>query len=359
MGRNLVVCCDGTWNTPEQSDRGIAMPSNVVKISQAIDRTDPAQLVYYDKGLGTGEGWDRVTGGVFGIGLTENILQAYRWVANELQDGDRLFFFGFSRGAYTVRSLGGLIGRCGLTSPQDTRSARQAYDLYRQSSDDAGRARATEFKAAQRQPSIHFLGVCDTVGSLGVPALSRYGLLRKLVRRLAEGSKYAHGFHDETLGRHVTHAYHALAVDEQRGAYEPSVWKAGAEARANVEQVWFAGAHSNVGGGYADCGLSDLALLWMATKAAAAGLKFDSNRLAAQLRPNCHGELRDPMIGAYKWLPRKTREMGRADTLNERIHRSAVMRMEHAPNRYRPENLAAIVGASAISDDGLAMVSAP
>jgi uncharacterized protein (DUF2235 family) len=360
MARDLIVFCDGTWNTPAQTDRGVVVPSNVVKLSQAVDAADPAQRVYYDTGVGTQKGWDRWTGGMFGIGLTDNILQAYRWVANEYQDDDRLFFFGFSRGAYTVRSLAGLIGRCGLTAPKDDHAARHAYDLYRQAASEEGKAHAEKFKAVQRQPSVYFLGVWDTVGSLGVPALSRYGLLRKLVRRVTEGSKYAHGFHDETLGKHVLHAYQALAIDEQRGAFAPSLWKAEPTPRANVEQVWFVGVHTNIGGGYVDSGLSDIALSWMASKAAAAGLKLRHDYLAQHVRPNADGELRDSFIGVYKALPRAVREIGRSETLNEKIHKSAVARMERQANNYRPDNLTRVVTAGApICEDGIAAASLP
>ena len=340
MGCNLVVCCDGTWNSPKQTDRGLEVPSNVVKIARAVDDSNPRQQrVYYDTGVGTGSGVDRWTGGAFGIGLTENIQQAYRWIADELGDGDRLFFFGFSRGAYTVRSLAGLIGRCGLTPAKDKSAATRAYDLYRQAADDKGKAAAAKFKAGQRGVPIYFVGVWDTVGALGVPALSRYGLLRKAVGGLLKGTKYAHGFHDETLGAHVTHAYQALAIDEQRGAFAPSVWKSNGAPRAHVEQVWFAGAHCNVGGGYLDCGLSDHALLWMATKAMDAGLILNQRYLAMRIDPNSHGELRESRVRAYRAMPQHVRPIGQRDTLNEKIHQSALDRRLHPTNDYHPENL--------------------
>jgi uncharacterized protein (DUF2235 family) len=355
MQRNLVVCCDGTWNTPTQKDRGLVVPSNVVKMSRAIDDSDPArQRIYYDTGVGTGRGIDKWFGGAFGVGLTDNIEQAYRWIADEYRDGDRLCFFGFSRGAYTVRSLAGLIGRCGLTGPGDAKAARKAYELYRQASDDRARSRASEFKAGQRDVQVHFLGVWDTVGSLGVPALSRYGLLRKTVRVLARGSKFAHGFHDENLGRHVVHAYHAVAIDEERGPFAPSLWKADGSVRENVEQVWFAGVHCNIGGGYVDAGLSDHALLWMAAKAMKAGLALDYRYLAMRVDPNCHGELRDSKTLAYHLIPDHEREIGLPSTLNERVHQSAVSRMRHPTNGYRPRNLMRALDTGVpVTDEGL------
>lgn len=355
MQRNLVVCCDGTWNTPTQKDRGLVVPSNVVKMSRAIDDSDPTrQRIYYDTGVGTGKGVDKWFGGAFGVGLTDNIQQAYRWVADEYRDGDRLYLFGFSRGAYTVRSLAGLIGRCGLTPPGDVKAANAAYDLYREASDDRARARAAEFKARQREVPVYFLGVWDTVGSLGVPALTRYGLLRKGVRHVARGSKFAHGFHDEILGRAVVHAYQALAIDEERGPFAPSLWKVDGSPRENVEQVWFAGVHCNVGGGYVDAGLSDHALLWMAAKAMKAGLALDYRYLAMRIDPNCHGELRDSKTIAYRVIPDHERDIGRPSTLNERIHRSAVSRLRHPTNGYRPHNLTrALEIGVPVTDEGL------
>lgn len=359
MARNMVICFDGTWNTPVQKDRGRVVPTNVVKMARAVVDTDKSRQppAYYDQGVGTGK-LDKVTGGGLGIGLSENILQAYRHIADNFEDDDRLFLFGFSRGAYTARSLSGLIGRCGLTSAKDLKSADEAYEIYRQATDAQGKEKVQKFKEKQRKLTIHFLGVWDTVGALGVPALSRYGLLRKFVKKVSEGSKYAHGFHDETLGTHVLHAYQALAIDEQRGPFEPSVWKTDGSERNNVEQVWFAGVHSNIGGGYLDQSLSDHAFMWMAAKAVDAGLELDQRYLALRLEPDAHGELRDSMSFAYRFMPRHERQIGLPDTLNEKIHQSALKRMEHATNNYRPANLMRALETSRvqISNDGLDLI---
>lgn len=350
--RNIVVCCDGTWNTPTQKDRGRVVPSNVVKMARAA-KVDP-ELLYYDAGIGTGRLADRLTGGAFGMGLTENILQAYRYIADTYRDDDdRLFLFGFSRGAYTVRSLAGLIGFCGLPEAGDEAAITQAYELYRGRREPEHIAQAAAFKAAQRPAAIWFLGVWDTVGALGVPALSRYGLVRKLVKKVTRGSKWAHGFHDERLGEDVVHAYQALAIDERRGPFAPSVWKhePGAPERANAAQVWFPGAHTNVGGGNVDPGLSDHAFMWMAARAHSAGLELDDLYLAIRVDPNWHGELRDSMSAFYRTLPRKVRALGATDTLNEAIHRSAQGRYEHRTDGYRPENLARGLATSPSIDD--------
>jgi len=342
MTRNLVVCCDGTWNTPVQTDRGRVVPTNVVKMARALDLdgTNPPQLLYYDTGIGTGEGLDHWTGGAFGIGLTQNIIQAYRWLADTYQDEDQLYLFGFSRGAYTVRSLGGLVSRCGLAPAGDQSGAEKAYALYREG--DKADTEKFRSKPEQRRPRIHFIGVWDTVGALGVPALSRYGLLRKAVRLLARSSKYAHGFHDQTLSGNVDHAYHALAIDERRGPFEPALWHKDPTGTAHdprkVQQVWFCGVHSNVGGGYVDPGLSDHTLMWMVKKARQAGIRLDDMYLALRLDPNCHGELRDSLTAAYRAIPKHERRVGLAETLNEFVHKSVVDRACNVTNSYRPSN---------------------
>jgi uncharacterized protein (DUF2235 family) len=355
MARNLVVCCDGTWNTPTQTDRGAVVHSNVVKMSLATS-DQPAQRVYYDTGVGSGGLWDKLAGGALGTGLTQNIKQAYAWIAEHLQPDDRLFFFGFSRGAYTVRSLAGLIGRCGLTTA-DAAQVDQAYTLYRKAGGPEGKQRAADFKAQQRTCGIHFLGVWDTVGALGVPAVSRYGLLRKTVRLLTDNTSFAHGFHDETLGLHVMHAYQALAIDERRGAFEPSLWTATGQPRPNVEQTWFAGAHSNVGGGYVDAGLSDHAFMWMVVKAMDAGLRVNERYLAMRVDPNVHGELRDEHHGIYKVMPKHVRRLGLPTTLNEKIHASVFKRMDEPSNHYRPPNVPPPATAMAmVTKDGLSKI---
>lgn len=343
--KNLVICCDGTWNEPTQKDRGRVVPSNVVKMTRAIDLSERnleehlRGKPYYHAGVGT-NGWlDRVTGGALGIGLSANILHAYEHIATHYENHDRLFIFGFSRGAYTARSLTGLLGMCGLVKKGDRRGIERANELYRDSVTDEGRTRAENFKNSQRQPRVHFLGVWDTVGALGVPAFSRYGLARKLVRTLARGSKYAHGFHHTELGDQIDHAYHALAIDERRGPFEPSVWKATRKDRANVRQVWFAGVHCNVGGGYADTGLSDHALMWMAWKAHKAGLKLDFTYLRMRVDPNAHGELRNSMSPPYQVIPKCVRKIGTAKMLNEFVHYSVLERHEQPTDSYAPRSL--------------------
>ena len=276
MKRRLVICCDGTWNRPDAAN-----VTNVEKIARTVE-TDLAQtggvqqLVLYLSGVGSsGYVVDRLLGGAFGFGLFANIRSAYRFLALNYDPGDEIYVFGFSRGAYTARSVVGMIARVGLLTREALVADMlgEAVDRYR-----AGREGAAtfatppgEFRAnyCHRNVSVTLLGVFDTVGALGVP-----GAIRK-----------RHQFHDVTLSPIVACARHALAMDERRVTFEPCLWEATEEQRREYEstdrvrQVWFPGVHSDVGGGYPVCGLSDTTLLWMTSEARQRGLVFDQRLL--------------------------------------------------------------------------------
>lgn len=339
MRKRLVVCCDGTWNTPDRIDRGQVCPSNVAKVALALATTDEQgtrQLLFYDRGVGTG-GLDRLPGGLFGWGLSQHILDCYRFIAGCYEPGDEIFLFGFSRGAYTARSLAGLIRNAGVLRREHADRLSAGYALYRRR--DAGshpRALESELfrKSFAHVARIRFLGVWDTVGALGIP-VAQLGLLNRRWQ-----------FHDVELSSYVDHAYHAVAVDERRHWFTPTLWQQQEEARANgqvMEQVWFAGVHSNVGGGYVDSGLSDLALQWMTEKAIGCGLAFDQERLREQLKPNVLGELRNSKTGVYRLFRDAVRPIGDGKNGNETAHRSAVARVQRL--RYRPRNLVRFLGA--------------
>ncbi len=299
LKKRLVICCDGTWNAPDS--RHI---TNVEKIARTIEidlrRTDGVQqMVLYVSGVGAGSYQvDRILGGAFGFGLFANIRSAYRFLALNYDDGDDLFVFGFSRGAYTARSLVGMIGRIGLL----TRDALVADKLeeaearYRAGVDGASQFELSpeEFKRrfCHAGSPVTLLGVFDTVGALGVPGA---------VRR-------QHQFHDVNLSSIVQTARQALALDERRLKFEPCLWEATDDKRladeesGRVEQVWFSGVHSDVGGGYERCGLSDTALLWMVTEARAKGLVFDDRLLEVYLGDGQPAVVNDSLSTMYKVL---------------------------------------------------------
>jgi len=257
--RRFVVCYDGTWNTP---DKG-AKATNVVKMVRAVRNCDDAgisQIVFYDKGVGTAGGTDAIAGGGFGRGLTANVMDGYRFFGNNADQDDEIYIFGFSRGAYTARSLAGLIGLAGLLKPEHLGAdLAKVMEIYRlRNIDRAERLRRIDALGLKRCRDIRVrcIGVWDTVGSLGIPG--------DLGRNFLHGKYY---FHDVELGSCVDVALHAVAVDEKRSAFSPTLWVSqdGMPSGPSqiVEQVWFAGAHSNVGGSYADAALSNIAFDWM------------------------------------------------------------------------------------------------
>ncbi len=254
--RNLVFCCDGTANQYG------TVNTNVIHLYKRLADC-PEQIARYEPGVGTFSplGLDdrgftgRTLGKLFGHGLSENIENGYRFLMRHYRDGDRVFLFGFSRGAYAVRALAGMLRKCGLLYPEQAACVPYARRLYQTRGNDA---EAAGFRATFSRPCpVYFMGLWDTVASLGY-IYSR--------RR----------FFNARLGEDVRAGCHALSIDERRPKFEPLLWD---EARAapdqTIEQVWFAGAHADVGGGYAERGLAEITLQWMLHRATNHGLRID------------------------------------------------------------------------------------
>lgn len=337
MPKSLIICCDGTWNLPDQGGG----PTNVTKMARAIlprAKNSDLQLVYYDEGVGTGNSIDRWLGGSFGIGLGANVQQAYRFLALNYEPGDQIIMFGFSRGAYTVRSLAGLVSLVGLLRKGDLDQMPNVWSYYRTPPAD----RRVDFIDArwvgERRPEISLMGVWDTVGALGIPG----NFLGRIGRR-------RHEFHDVALGKKIKRAYQALAIDERRRLYVPAVWDTTKSVEGQiVEQVWFAGAHSNVGGGYSDPILSDQAFMWMVMKAGPL-LDFDEdylkNRVERLADDEARGRLVDSAEGFWRAFGRTYRQIGKDKS--EAVHPTAVARYRarssetrlYEPYPYEPRNL--------------------
>ncbi|HVI87709.1 MAG TPA: DUF2235 domain-containing protein [Dongiaceae bacterium] len=264
--RRLVLCFDGTWNSAD-SDKA---DTNVVRIARAIHATQGTggvqQSVLYLRGIGsTGLDVERIVDGATGLGIDDIIRSGYMFLAQNYLPDDEIFLFGFSRGAFTARSVAGFIGSCGLLKRQRLGDLGKAWNYYRQAKNRS----PADFMAScgsdcHPDVGIKFLGVWDTVGALGIPT----HILGSVVN-----SQY--GFHDTSPSRIVKHGCHALAIDEERDEFVPTLWTGTAPAGSVIEQVWFSGVHSDVGGGYNDRGLADIPLVWMAQKAAADGLAID------------------------------------------------------------------------------------
>ncbi len=269
--KRLVVCCDGTWNDADTQ----STDTNVALLARSIHATQKTggvmQVVLYLRGVGTsGLQTEVLIEGAIGLGLDENIRSAYMFIAQNYVPGDEIFLFGFSRGAYTARSLAGFIGACGILKRQRLGDLAKAWQYYRKgplphSPQDFVRLNQSD---SHLDATIKFLGVWDTVGALGVPGQILAGLNHEL-----------YGFHDTGPCAVVKHGCHALAIDEHRDEFVPTLWTGKAPDGVKIEQVWFAGAHADVGGGYVTRRLADIPLVWMARKAEAEGLALDWNCL--------------------------------------------------------------------------------
>jgi uncharacterized protein (DUF2235 family) len=325
MQKNIVYCADGTWNHPGETEGGLPADTNVYKFYKAL-RQLATQEPHYDDGVGAdGTPIDRLTGGALGQGLFAKIKAGYTTIARSYDDGDGIYLVGFSRGAYTARSLAGMIAICGI--PEDGKFTDQAtedaFRAYR-----AGPARRPLLDAfiaqyGSRDVKIAMVAVWDTVGALGIPGDLFLGLDMAIF-----------GFLDTGLHPDVQAAYHAISIDERRREFVPTLWTSFA-ADQEVDQLWFAGVHADVGGGYAASGLSDVALGWMMGKAAEKGLAFDPAVLATYSPPEAKHSL-DAMHDS--WSPLWGFPKRRSIPSGAAISNSVVVRLEHLPG-YRPPNL--------------------
>ena len=327
MAKNIIICSDGTGNRGGKT-RG----TNVWRIFNAVDRhgTKTRQITYYDDGVGTERlRWWRLFTGAFGWGLARNIREAYAFLAMHYEPGDTIFLFGFSRGAFTVRSLAGLICKHGIpkhdvvTQPRRQREAvlRCILEAYR--SKPGSRRQTARLNRASRlgvNPCCFpagedcFIGVWDTVDAVGVP----FDELKRAISWIwSVTGNLLWNFHDYKVPTTVCHAYQALALDDERKTFHPVLWEAqpgrkdsgvvegkkpdgaeGEKRKQTVEQVWFAGAHANVGGGYPKDSLAHVSLDWMMGKAESCGLRFtDGAREEVQRTADAHGRLYDSRGG--------------------------------------------------------------
>jgi uncharacterized protein (DUF2235 family) len=364
--KRLIVCSDGTWNT---RDRG--RPTNVEKIAQAILPTAPdgtPQVVFYDQGVGTSLLLDQYLGGAFGIGLAKNVEDAYRFLVDNYTDGDEIFLFGFSRGAFTVRSTAGLIRKCDLLTKANSHRFGEAYALYRKRSDEVDGLEAVRFRSRYSSPvRVKCIGVWDTVGALGIPGHIGSTTLGHWINRDFQ-------FHDVKISSKVVMAgYQALAIDEHRGPFRPAIWWREHLADQVLEQAWFPGTHSDVGGGSLTWdeaarqgSLADVALEWMAQRAKRHGLVVDETYLDEHLFPNPLAPIHPSRTGIYRFaeellrpifqlpddlalhlaIADRRREFPRDDPVQhppplespQEIHESARIRVDQ-DRSYRPINL--------------------
>jgi len=318
--RRLIICCDGTWNSPITERE-----TNVVHLLRAIvpvcPKTNVTQISYYHRGVGTGNALDSFLGGMAGIGLSGSVKSCYGFLVDNYQAGDEILLFGFSRGAYVVRSVAGLVGTVGLLEKAEMFAFKEVWDYYTLPAKERATYNLDTIAPKRRHPiPISCVGVWDTVGALGIPGT-----------KLCSSS---YTFHRTSLGSQVRHAFQALAMDERRGNFQPAVWVK-TDAGQVLEQVWFPGVHSDVGGGYPAHGLADTTLLWMLDRLRHYSLlHFDDNAVAggvnretAELYPK--GELHDSRGLFWKLAGCPVpRPVGITDA-SECIHESAKVRDAH------------------------------
>ncbi len=339
--KRIVICADGTWNQRDQVDEktGKRRPTNVTKIARAVLSEAPdgvSQVVYYHSGVGTGGPLDSVTGGAFGHGMEDNIRALYRFILYNHVEGDELYLFGFSRGAFTVRSLAGFMHRHGLVRKRDDYWVPEMYRCY-ESGIEPGSAEWTKVftgstgkprvEQVRPCPPITFLGVWDTVGALGAP-----GLLGQLF------NSQRHRYHAVDLNDSIRTAVHAVAIDEHRKPFDATLFHKPPGWGGTLHQSWFAGVHSNVGGSYDPDGLANVALHWMGRHAQRAGLVLDWKFLSF-FAPVATSTLHDSMKPMYRLMGPIDRRIGGRPECNETVHESVLERMQRAELGYKPRNL--------------------
>lgn len=321
MSKRIAFCADGTWDSSANN-------TNVYKLFKALTTTAD-QIPYYDDGVGSdGQPIEKLAGGAFGAGLFQKIKDGYTKIAQVYEKGDEIVLFGFSRGAYTARCLAGMIGICGLPTANFTSQVVEtAFEAYRNKANREEILAQLNKSCDLFDAKLSMVGVWDTVGSLGIPAI--FGGVSPLV----------YGFLDTSLHPDVLHAYHALAIDEKRIEFPPTLWSAAGPGQT-LEQVWFCGVHCDVGGSYPDdpdgTALSDITLGWMMSKASALGLEFVPAVLARYTLPmdtKCALDTKHESWNVGWAFPRR-----RTIAANSTLADSVFVRCEH-DDSYRPQNL--------------------
>ena len=332
--KRIVLCFDGTWNRPADenlpSDKQVE--TNVRRFYECLQETGTdgiKQVKWYDQGVGT-RWYDQFIGGAIGTGLEVNIVQGYEFLAKTYEGGDQVFVLGFSRGAYTARSLVGMVRNCGLVEAKHVAlRVGIAYGIYRTRDDGQDSMTAKLFRSSFcREIQIKFIGVWDTVGALGIP----HDIVKDLNMKFYE-------FHDTELSGIVENAYHAAAVDEHRQDYDVCLWNPQSKPGQTMEQRWFVGAHCDVGGGYSDRRVSDLPLRWMQDKASAFGLGLTPVPVSSE---NYQGPFTDSYMEFLKGLyakknPRHYRSIGATQFGNEVVDQSVQQRRK-TDLGYEPQN---------------------
>ena len=325
MGKNIILLSDGTGNGAAKKNK-----TNVWRLYEALDLHTPNQIAMYDDGVGSKDGTvSKVLGGAFGFGLMRNVIEMYKYLCrnyradDEVQaSADSIYLFGFSRGAFTVRVLAGFIAHAGLcTAFEDERElheiAKNNFKHYRRKYRHGYLSRIWDAIFGGRvklrdglKADIRFIGVWDTVDAYALPIDELAIIWDSLI--------YPIRFPDRELNEKVGQACHAISIDDERHTFHPVLWDESKEKTDRIQQVWFSGVHSDVGGGYPRKSQSLVTLDWMLTQVevnpAGEGLKFiDAIRDQYKSQSDWNGPLHNSRAGLaayYRYKPRNIEHLG-------------------------------------------------
>jgi uncharacterized protein (DUF2235 family) len=371
--KRIIICSDGTG-----ADENRRQVSNI-RMTYLATKDQPNQYAWYDRGVGTGSTKEVVWGGATGDGLTLNIEQAYLQLVEHYEPGDEIFLFGFSRGAYTVRSLGGLIRNIGLLRRERAGALAVGFEMYTSKKCGPNSITARKFRATNsNEIVIKFMGVYDTVGSVGQ-------IQKFWIKFSREEKKWYEkwGFHDYRLSSIIQNGYQALAIDEKRRPFRPQIWndpkvqqewpdqandrcpeleksypqfftkepveptQADKDAeklrreKQVIDQQWFRGCHTDIGGGNYPPGLSNASLNWMIEAACDAGLEVDTNYLETNANKLVERRINESFKFPYTLLKKVDREIGTRSPNTESAHPSVRQFEIDYPteNKNPPKNL--------------------
>lgn len=321
MPKNIAVFIDGTDST---FSSGAKNNTNVGLLYEACIN-DERQFKRYSDGPGYGH----LLASAVGTGVNVRVQRGYDWCAEYYEPGDQIFLFGFSRGAFAARSVAGMIRTVGLLRKDKLSLEDAAFAMYQKAKDDP--AAAAAFKAANSiDVKVHFVGVWDTVGSVAVPLA------------LTLDSIPLAPFHDVAFGPHIEHAAHAVSIDEQRWDFKPTYFQpTTTQPGQTIEEVYFPGVHSDVGGGYDDDGsLGKITLAWMARRAQEQGLLIADQSILDVPADACYGKLHDSFSAVYDVRSRFFRVID----YNAKVSVAAQKRLQDAaglckPGAYAPRNV--------------------
>jgi len=328
--KNIVIFSDGTGQ-----EGGTDHNTNVYNLFNIILNRSPRQISFYDGGVGTD--WRKFTGNIAGRGFSKNVIECYEFIFQNFEQGDKIYLFGFSRGAATVRSLSGFIHYFGILPKSRSKLIKEAWKIYKYKNSKKREEAAKRFISLNSTmwTQIEFLGVWDTVAALGIPNTKFDRIIDWFI---------PHGFHNFKLSESVNHACHALAIDDVRKTFHPVLFEPDQEnmqqnpnRKRSLLQVWFMGMHTDVGGGYKEKELSDIVLEWMVQHAIKHGLHIFNNpkgTIKGKCTPNPNGRMHDSRdkLWKKKIFPKKQRVWDEKRYGKAVIHESVCLRTASIDN---------------------------